>query len=269
MPGTGLSSFSRVGNAGRDAWQPATIAFIRNMESRRRSRPQKPGFDRLCEIEIDKKEPARDGFDIKVSTRASREAQMHRHRPDCFGDRRRHRHLARGADARCAVDLGIKANSLAPLATTIVPGIHLLGELDPSAAYVVESSAGLVLFDTGLDPKARLLTAQLVKLGLEPKNIRAIFLTHVHGDHTGGAEHLRKTTGAPVARRTRRRRRPSRGQLARGVFQHLLHAERLSAPVGDRRRTQRRRNLRFRRRQGPGAGDAGHTPGSICYLVER
>ena len=40
-------------------------------------------------------------------------------------------------------------------AITIVPGVHLLGGLDPSAAYVVETSEGLVLVDSGLQSDAK------------------------------------------------------------------------------------------------------------------
>ena len=43
---------------------------------------------------------------------------------------------------------------LAPHATTIAPGIHMLGGLRPSAAYVVETSEGLVLIDSGEDSNA-------------------------------------------------------------------------------------------------------------------
>lgn len=81
---------------------------------------------------------------------------------------------------------------------TVVPGIHLLGDLGPAAAYVVETSEGLVLIDAGLDSDARQLKSQISKLKLDVKRLRAIFLTHVHGDHCGGAELLRSETGATI-----------------------------------------------------------------------
>ena len=81
---------------------------------------------------------------------------------------------------------------------TLFPGLHLLGGLSPAAAYVVETSAGLVLIDSGLEPDAYRLKEQMNSLGLDWHRIHAILLTHAHGDHSGGAEHLRSVTGARI-----------------------------------------------------------------------
>ena len=81
---------------------------------------------------------------------------------------------------------------------TVVPGVHLLGGLGPAAAYAVETSDGLVLIDAGLEADAQRLKSEMSKLGIDWKKLRAIFLTHVHGDHCGGAERLRAETGARV-----------------------------------------------------------------------
>src|SRR5262249_55593012 len=83
-------------------------------------------------------------------------------------------------------------------AITVAPGVHLLGRLRPSAAYVVETSEGLVLVDSGLESDARLLKEQMAELGLDWRRLRAIFVTHTHVDHVGGAEHLVAATGARV-----------------------------------------------------------------------
>jgi metallo-beta-lactamase class B len=81
---------------------------------------------------------------------------------------------------------------------TLVPGIHLLGALNPAAAYVVETSEGLVLVDSGLDQLARQLKEEMAELRLDWRRVRVILLTHAHGDHSGGARHLRAATGAKV-----------------------------------------------------------------------
>src|SRR6516165_9137989 len=80
--------------------------------------------------------------------------------------------------------------------TKIISGVYLLGSLDPAAAYVVETSDGLVLIDAGLESDAALLKQDMAKLGLDWRRVRVILLTHVHGDHSGGAEQLRAATGA-------------------------------------------------------------------------
>jgi glyoxylase-like metal-dependent hydrolase (beta-lactamase superfamily II) len=159
---------------------------------------------------------------------------------------------------------------LGPYAMTIVPGVHLLGGLAPAAAYVVETSEGLVLIDTGLDKSAGLLRDQMASLGLDWKRIRAILLTHVHGDHTGGAQYLRAATGAKVYAG-----REDAAVLRAGT-PHVAFFSIYSMPpdvtaqpttvdeeltdgqvitVGD---------TRFQVLATPG-----HTPGSICYLLER
>jgi glyoxylase-like metal-dependent hydrolase (beta-lactamase superfamily II) len=85
---------------------------------------------------------------------------------------------------------------LSPRAVTIVPGIHLLGGLAPAAAYVVETSEGLVLIDAGL--RAAGVKREMAALGLDWARVCAIFLTHLHHDHSGGAQELRAATGARV-----------------------------------------------------------------------
>jgi glyoxylase-like metal-dependent hydrolase (beta-lactamase superfamily II) len=158
---------------------------------------------------------------------------------------------------------------LGPQAMTVVPGLHLLGAMDPAAAYAVETSEGLVLIDSGLDADAGLLKSQLETLGLDWRRVRAVLLTHVHGDHCGGAEHLRAALGATVY--------AGRGDAAvlraggpREAFFSIFfmpnekpHPTTVdvelnggeSLIIGD---------VRFLSLATPG-----HTPGSVCYLMER
>jgi glyoxylase-like metal-dependent hydrolase (beta-lactamase superfamily II) len=150
-----------------------------------------------------------------------------------------------------------------------VPGVHLLGALEPAAAYVVETSEGLVLVDSGLQSDADLLKSQLAALGLDWRRVRAVLITHAHGDHCGGAEHLRAALGATVyAGRgdagVLRAGRPREAFFSNfSMPNDTLHRTVVdveldggeSIPFGD---------VRFRALATPG-----HTPGSICYLMER
>ncbi len=92
----------------------------------------------------------------------------------------------------------LKVPSLDGSTVMVLPGIHLIGGIGPAAAYVVETSDGLVIIDTGLSADAKELKAAMKTQGLDWMQLRSIFLTHVHGDHCGGADRLRAETGAQV-----------------------------------------------------------------------
>ncbi|MFA4646524.1 MBL fold metallo-hydrolase [Pyrococcus kukulkanii] len=51
-------------------------------------------------------------------------------------------------------------------------------------AALVKFKNYTILFDTGGD--GEILLSNMKKLGIDPKSIQYIFLSHIHGDHTGG-----------------------------------------------------------------------------------
>lgn len=147
--------------------------------------------------------------------------------------------------------------------------IYILGELAPSAAYAIDTSSGLVLVDAGLKPDAARLKSQLQRLGLDVNKIRAILLTHVHGDHTGGAESLRRMTGAKIYIGSGDAAVLRSGGPREAFFSvfSMPDDEPQSATVdvelkGDE--VLDFGDVRIRAIATPG-----HTPGSICYLMER
>ena len=83
-------------------------------------------------------------------------------------------------------------------AARLTERVYLLGRLSPSVAYAVDTSEGLVLVDSGLEPDCRSLLAQMRQLGLDPTRLKKILLTHAHVDHVLGAMYLRRLTGATV-----------------------------------------------------------------------
>jgi 7,8-dihydropterin-6-yl-methyl-4-(beta-D-ribofuranosyl)aminobenzene 5'-phosphate synthase len=85
------------------------------------------------------------------------------------------------------------------LRITIVYDNH---EFDPRLgtgwgfAAVVELRGHTVLFDTGAD--APTLLGNMRALGIDPRSIDAVVLSHAHGDHTGGLQGLLETGIRPT-----------------------------------------------------------------------
>ncbi len=162
-----------------------------------------------------------------------------------------------------------KVPKLAGEAERVVPGIYYLGRLEPSAAYAVEVPGGLVLIDSGLDGDAGLLRAELRRVGLDWRKVRAIFLTHAHGDHCGGAEFLRALTRAKVYAG-----RDDEGPIEAGgprdaIFSTFPMPGRVPRPTTVDVPLGGGEAFNFGDVRITAIATPGHTPGSTCYLVER
>lgn len=151
---------------------------------------------------------------------------------------------------------------------TIAPGIHMLGGLAPSVAYAVETRRGIVLIDSGLEADAGPLKAQMAELGLDWRNIHAILLTHAHGDHCGGAAHLRSQTGARVHAGAGDAEVIRTGGPREAVFSHFdmpghaTHGTPVDVALQDGQ------ELDFGDARIRALVTPGHTPGSTCYWLE-
>ncbi len=158
---------------------------------------------------------------------------------------------------------------LGPKAVTVAPGLHLLGGLEPAAAYAIETSKGLVLVDSGLHGDASLLKSQLKTLGLDWRRLRAVFLTHAHGDHSGGAEYLRAVLGATVY--------AGRGDAAvlrsggprEAFFSIFFMPDQAPHPTVVDVELDGGESFVFGDVRILALATPGHTPGSVCYLMER
>ncbi len=69
---------------------------------------------------------------------------------------------------------------LAPLDSKLLTGL----ETGWGFSCLLKGLEKTILFDTGAD--GRVLLSNMEKLGIEPKSIDTIFLSHEHWDHTGG-----------------------------------------------------------------------------------
>lgn len=64
--------------------------------------------------------------------------------------------------------------------------------------YVIDADTGVVVVDTGFGNAAPFVMQKIKELKRAPRDVRLIFLTHVHMDHAGSAAALRRLTGAPI-----------------------------------------------------------------------
>jgi len=64
--------------------------------------------------------------------------------------------------------------------------------------YLIRTSNGLVLIDTGMGIDTKKITDNIQKEGFGINQINTILITHHHGDHIGGLSELKKITGARV-----------------------------------------------------------------------
>jgi glyoxylase-like metal-dependent hydrolase (beta-lactamase superfamily II) len=62
-----------------------------------------------------------------------------------------------------------------------------LGRQGIIAVTVLETEAGPVLFDTGPESTFETIAGELRNLGSDPRDVRDVFLSHIHFDHAGAA----------------------------------------------------------------------------------
>ena len=70
---------------------------------------------------------------------------------------------------------------------------------EPASVHIVDSGDGLIMFDTGYLESLYLVIDNMHRLGLDPKDVKYIFLTHGHIDHFGGAAAIRELAECKIA----------------------------------------------------------------------
>ena len=70
--------------------------------------------------------------------------------------------------------------------------------LDFVNAYVIQTSGGLILVDTLFGEFGEHTAKAMQELGLNPKDVKYILITHGHDDHYGGLKRMQAMTGAKV-----------------------------------------------------------------------
>lgn len=87
----------------------------------------------------------------------------------------------------------------APPATRLFDDFFYVG-LNGVGAYVVRTGEGLILIDAlnSAEDAQSIIVPGMKALGLDPRELRFILVSHGHGDHYGGAAWLAETYGARV-----------------------------------------------------------------------
>lgn len=67
-----------------------------------------------------------------------------------------------------------------------------------AAVYLVRDGKEAALIDAGTGRGHKQVMENIARAGAEPADIRRLFLTHCHYDHTGGAGKIRKATGCRI-----------------------------------------------------------------------
>jgi glyoxylase-like metal-dependent hydrolase (beta-lactamase superfamily II) len=79
----------------------------------------------------------------------------------------------------------------------VATGVNQIG-LGGVNAFLLETDDGLVLIDTGFSRSSARIAAAFSSLGRSPSDVRAIIVTHLHGDHTGCLAELKRQSGGEV-----------------------------------------------------------------------
>jgi len=77
-------------------------------------------------------------------------------------------------------------NAPLPPSSDLPGGIRLVNDGMVAAFILPAGGSSVALVDCGNDVEGKQILAELSRRGSKPEDVKAIFLTHGHGDHTGG-----------------------------------------------------------------------------------
>jgi metallo-beta-lactamase class B len=79
----------------------------------------------------------------------------------------------------------------------VIGNVYYVGSKD-LASYLITTSEGHILINTGFDETVPLIRASVESLGFKVTDIKVILASHAHADHAAGHALARETTGAKV-----------------------------------------------------------------------
>ena len=69
----------------------------------------------------------------------------------------------------------------------------------PASVHIVDTDEGLIMLDTGYQQSLHVVLNNMTQMGLDPRNIKYVLLTHGHIDHLGAAKAVKELSGAKIA----------------------------------------------------------------------
>lgn len=80
----------------------------------------------------------------------------------------------------------------------VVGPIYYIGTVG-LGAYLVTTSQGHVIVNTGMPSSGRMMLDGIAALGFKPEDVRIMLSVHAHTDHAGAIAELKEVTGAEFA----------------------------------------------------------------------
>ena len=106
------------------------------------------------------------------------------------------------AELQCSNDnraMAFFEDKSVPPPTKMFDNLYYVG-VSTVGAYALQTTDGIILIDAldNTEEAKNVIEPGLHELGLDPKNIKIIIVTHGHGDHYGGAKYLSEKYEIPV-----------------------------------------------------------------------
>ena len=146
-----------------------------------------------------------------------------------------------------------------------------------SNSYLLKGSTGYLLVDAGMKGSALKIKHQLKSLGIKPREITHILITHDHYDHTGGLEELKEMTDARVIIHANELRDNSRNKNHSNLFFRII--VKIFGAITPEGKAERKLDVDIIIKEDLDLHDMGfsarvavtpgHSPGSLCIITDE
>ena len=142
-----------------------------------------------------------------------------------------------------------------------------MSQADDAAVYLIDFAGELVLIDAGAGGSSSQLVRNVEMLGLDPKALSHVILTHCHIDHIGSAPFFREKYGAKIVIHELDAKALEAGDSVRTAAN--WYATTFPPTKIDRKLTGAQETLKFGNEELNCLHTPGHTPGSISVYLDR